>query len=201
MSLLSLAASGNNGSVIMSISKQEATQALADVRLTRSRTVNLQNYRHFAPYMIVWGLVWLVANAITDLLPSQAGNAWLGGVAIGSAASFWLGIRTARADDELRSDGWRWGLTFALILGFFVAVFSVLPPSSGAQTNALISLFWAFVYMLAGAWTGWKIFAVGLAVAAATLCGYFMLESHYALWMALVGGGALLAGGLWLRRI
>ena len=185
----------------MSISKQEAAQALDDVRLARSRTVNLQNYRQFAPYMIVWGLVWLFANAVSDLLPSQADLAWLAGVVIGSIASFWLGIRTARVDDESRSEGWRWGLTFMLILGFFVAVFSVLPPSSGAQTNAFISLFWAFLYMVAGAWSGWKIFAVGLVVAAATLFGYFALESHYALWMALVGGGALLAGGLWLRRI
>jgi hypothetical protein len=184
----------------MSISKQEASQALDEIRLARSRTVNMKNYRQFAPYLIVWGLVWLIANASSDFYPAQSGKAWLAGIVAGSVASFWIGLRTPRDADDRGGDGWRWGLSFALLLGFFIAIFTVLPPVNGAQTNAFISLFWAFVYMVVGTWAGWKIFAVGLVTAAATLFGYFMLEAHYALWMAVVAGGALLAGGLWLRR-
>jgi hypothetical protein len=33
-----------------------------------------------------------------------------------------------------------------------------------------------------------------------TLFGYVTLASHFYLWMAVVGGGALVLAGLWLRR-
>jgi hypothetical protein len=33
-----------------------------------------------------------------------------------------------------------------------------------------------------------------------TIVGFFVLPAIFMLWMAVVGGGALVLGGLWLRR-
>ncbi len=185
----------------MNLSRDEAAQALREIDVARSRTLTMRNYRHFAPFLMLWGVIWLLANATSDIYPAYGGHAWLAGIALGGAGSFWLGMRAGKREGEAGNrDGWRWGLSFAVLLGYFTAVLAVLPGRSGAQSNAFISLFWAFAYMAIGAWVGWRIFAIGLAVAALTLIGYFTLTAHFALWMGVVAGGALIAGGLWLRK-
>jgi len=40
---------------------------------------------------------------------------------------------------------------------------------------------------------------LGLGVTAATLIGYYLLTPYYCLWMAAMGGGALLATGVYIR--
>ncbi len=84
---------------------------------------------------------------------------------------------------------------------YFPVMYVVLGPLAARQTNAFISLFWAFAYMFAGAWVGWRLFAIGAVAAAAVVFGYLAIGAHYYLWMAACGGGTLIAGGLWLRKI
>jgi hypothetical protein len=69
------------------------------------------------------------------------------------------------------------------------------------QINAFISLFWTFAYMVAGIWIGWRLAAIGLVASAAILFAYVALEQHYFLVAGLAGGGSLILGGLWLRRV
>jgi hypothetical protein len=61
----------------------------------------------------------------------------------------------------------------------------------------LASLF----YVLIGLWAGMRFVITGIAVAALTLGGFFYLPAHFLLWMAAVGGGALILAGLWMRNI
>ena len=53
---------------------------------------------------------------------------------------------------------------------------------------------------LLGLWIGWRYTAIGIGIAVLTLVGFFLLPMHFLLWMAGVGGGALILTGLWLRR-
>jgi hypothetical protein len=48
---------------------------------------------------------------------------------------------------------------------------------------------------------GTRYVVSGIAVAALTLAGFFLLKQHFLLWMAAVGGGAMILAGLWLRRV
>jgi hypothetical protein len=97
--------------------------------------------------------------------------------------------------------GRRASLTGVAVLGFFPAMLSVLAPLEPMQGNAFISLFWAFAYMVGGAWLGLRLFITGAVTAVAVLVGYFLLKEHYYLWMAACGGGSLILGGLWLRKL
>ncbi len=45
------------------------------------------------------------------------------------------------------------------------------------------------------------MFITALVTVTAILVGYLLLHEHYFLWMAAFGGGSLLVGGLWLRKI
>jgi len=55
-------------------------------------------------------------------------------------------------------------------------------------------------YVLAGLWWGTRFIVTGIALALLTLGGYFLLREDFLLWMAVVGSGALLLAGVWLRR-
>jgi hypothetical protein len=72
-------------------------------------------------------------------------------------------------------------------------------PETSRQTNAMISIFFPFLYMCGGIWIGWRLFAIGLFTAAMILIGYFYIGGWYDLWMGVFAGGSLIAGGLWLR--
>jgi hypothetical protein len=190
----------------MSIDKSEAALTLAAIDAAGARSTQLQRYRRFAPFMILWGAIWLLANSASELAPGHSGTVWLSLSLLGAAVSYWLGRRQHAAFDEdspraRPGQGWRWMLCFLVIVAFQVAAIAVLPPSDGRQQDTFFSMFWTFLYMAIGAWTGWRLFTIGLAATLLILLGYYGVHSHYFLYMGCVSGGALMAGGLWLRRL
>ena len=84
---------------------------------------------------------------------------------------------------------------------FIAATLAVMAPVSGRQVGAFIPLVVAASYALAGIWCGSRFIVAGAAIAGLTLAGFFLLPAHFNLWMAAVGGGALLLAGLWLRSV
>jgi hypothetical protein len=196
----------------MNLSSDEAARALADIDAAGTRSARLQRYRHFAPHLMLWGGIWLLANTVTDLWPVRAALAWPCLSLAGAAASFWLGARRRGRDAVanaagtgalaagVAADGWRWGLSFAAIIAFQIATMVIVQPQNGRQQNAFISLFWTFLYTVLGVWLGWRLFAIGFAASVLIVAGYFLLAAHFFLYMGVVAGGALIAGGLLLRR-
>ena len=194
----------------MTITKDEAASALSEISAVHHRSATLKNYRYAAPHMMIWGVVWLVANSLSDVYAAQIGRIWPILSFIGGIASFTLGSRMqaqrlgpggsigtiARADH-----GWRSGLTAVVVFAYFSACFAVLPPTSSVQGVAIISLFFTFAYMVFGAWAGLRVFLVGMIASAAILYGYFGVVVHQFLWIGVFAGGALIMGGLWVRKI
>jgi hypothetical protein len=191
----------------MEINKTEAALTLAAIDAAGARSTQLQCYRRFAPFMILWGAIWLLANSVSDLAPEQSGTVWLALTLLGATASWWIGWRQHAAVAEgstprTRLDqGWRWMLCFLVIVAFQVAALAVLSPSDARQQDTFSSMFWTFLYMAVGVWIGWRLFAIGLVATLLILLGYFGVHSHYFLYMGCVSGGALMAGGMWLRRL
>lgn len=193
----------------MVVSKHEAAQALSEIDTVRQRTESMQYYRGAAPHFVIWGGVWLLANSTTALYPALSNTAWPLLIFLGSVLSTWLGIRTGRRyaatmnsqPKHARKSGWQFGATWFAVIAYFIANFALLPDLDAKQGNAYISMFWAFLYTLMGIWTGWRILTVGILTAASILVGYFVITTHYFLWMGLVTGSLLMLGGLWLRKV
>jgi hypothetical protein len=101
--------------------------------------------------------------------------------------------RTGTAD-------WRYGAVALTLFGFFGATFFVMAPVSGRQIAAIIPLAVAAAYVVRGLWWGPRYVITGIVVAALTLAGFVLLKEHFLLWMAGVGGGALILAGLWLKQ-
>ena len=191
----------------MEIDKSEAVLSLAAIDAAGARSTQLQRYRRFAPFLILWGAIWLLANGASDLAPAQAGNVWLALTLLGATASWWVGWRQSAAaavgatPRRGLDQGWRWMLCFLVVITFQTVAIAVLPPMDSRQQSAFVSMFWTFFYMAIGVWTGWRLFTIGLAATLLILLGYYGVHSHYFLYMGCVAGGALIAGGLWLRRL
>lgn len=193
----------------MSLSREDAEKALAEIGAAEQRVGRAHGYADAAPFFILWGAIWAFANLATELRPAWGNWAWLAGIAVGAPLTAWWSIRQARrrgarmrqSGEDPKAFGRKSGLSMAAILLFLVSVLAVTGPLDGRQGNAVISLFWACLYMAAGAWVGWRMFVIGGIAAAIILAAYFGLEQHYYLAMGLGAGGCLIVGGFLLRRI
>jgi hypothetical protein len=191
----------------MNVSKSEAVAALNVIARTDEQMLTLRRYAHMAPFLLVWGLVWVAANTTTDLAPAWSDRAWLLGSGAGLVVSVILGIRIGRrARAQATDSGRRLRTRILIMMGlaictYFPAMFVVLGPMPARQANAFTSLSWVIGYMFAGSLFGWRLFTIGAVAAAAIVFGYLAVEHHYYLWMAACGGGALIAGAAWLSKI
>ena len=166
--------------------------------------------------LIAWGLVWAACYIATHLLvvhggPEAIGTIWMAwavGLAIGAAAMTAIGITHGR-DQPVRSEqarhlghtlGWFW-----CALGLFAIVWlTMLWPWHPLQMNAFLVTLVMFAYVVMGMWLlAPALIVIGIAIAVTTAIGYLLTVlttfAGYNLWMAVSGGGGLIAGGFYLR--
>ena len=199
----------------MSLSIQQAADALQDVARAQRRAAILRGYERGAPHFLLWGTIWLVGFAGTDLFPAHAGLLWLvldvlgigGGFLIVRAAAQAAASASASASAyasaygaNTRQVGWRYAAVGLTFLAFIVATYYVMGAHTVAQFGAFPALLMGLLYTLAGIWRGARWAVVGIAVFALTLVGYVLLGAHFMLWMSVCGGGSLLLTGIWMRR-
>ena len=188
----------------MPLSSQQAAEALRDIRRTERRSANAYGYAAGSPHLILWGAIWAIGYGVVALHPDTAQYpalvyTWPALSALGIASSFWIG-RRMRPVGTSRFD-WRYTGTLAAVMAFVFAVFAVMPPS-GDQMGAFFPLLAALFYALIGIWTkGVRMIVLGGAIATLTLFAFFAEPGLFALCMAVIGGGGLMLGGVWLRSV
>jgi hypothetical protein len=185
----------------MNYSRQQAEAALNDVERAKQRAGIFRGYERGAPQFILWGLIWIVGYGLSDLLPQWSGPVWLILVVCGIVGGYLIG--RAPVDGSMATGAipvWRYMLASAAFFAFMAATYFVMQPHSGAQFGAFPPLVVALIYVLTGIWRGSRWIVAGTVVGALTIIGFALLKEHFMLWMAVVGGGALIVTGLWLKR-
>jgi hypothetical protein len=180
--------------VAMVLSSHDAAGALRDIEAAQAHSAKLHGYARSSPQLLLWGVLWVIGYGLQDLFPAHAGAIWGAIVPVGLIAGF---AALRGAGHEV---GWRYGAVALTLVAFFAAVFLVLWPVNPRQQAALIPLGVAAAYVIIGIWRGPRYVTTGIAVAALTLVGFFLLKQHFFLWMAGVGGAALILAGIWLKR-
>ncbi len=182
----------------MSLTPQDALAALNAVEAADARARASQSNRALAPYLLLWGVIWVIGYSLTGVLPGrQIGPAWLA-LSVAGIAGMILIPRRPVAGAKGR------GLTMvimnAAIFAFVVATYWVMQPTTSAQYSVFPPLLVGLIYMVTGSIRRTRMMWVGMAVFALTVAGYAFLKPVLPFWLAAVGGGGLILGGLWMRQ-
>jgi hypothetical protein len=180
-----------------SITAAEAKSALKDIEKTENRAAASQHGRFAAPHLMIWGVVWGIGY-LAGAIDVSTNWIWaplsIGGV----LASYLIDRRINRG--AVKGFSWRYGASFVAIMVFVVALFSIMRPREYNQIAAFYPLVIGLYYAFMGIWTkGWRMLPLGVALIILTIVGYYFLPEYFLYWMAAVGGGGLILGGLWLR--
>jgi hypothetical protein len=183
----------------MMIDSREASAALNEIEAITRRVRQSKFYRLSSMMMVLWGILVALGNLITFAAPFLAKLAWIGVWVLGVAGTIVAaGMENTRAG--ARTFEYRMLAAYLLFFAFgllWTVGLVHLPPR-------LLGVFWPtyfmLAYVIAGLWFGAALVAIGLGIAALTLIGYFFAGAWFDLWMAVVNGGGLVLGGLWMRR-
>ena len=199
----------------MTLSPNEAADALRDMAAIETRSRRVYGYREASPHLILWGILWWAGYGLSEPWPHRALAIWIPIVVIGLAATFAISLSNARrrdahvdrvADPKRRPEvaRVRWGFLGMVLtaFAFIAATLAVMAPVTSRQVGAFIPLVVAASYAVVGLWQGLRFIVAGVVIAGLTLGGFFLLPpADFALWMAGVGGGALILAGCWFRRV
>lgn len=184
----------------MTITKQDAESALQQVELTSDRAREFRSYGRAAPHFFVWGAVWVSGYVGNALFSQQAGPVWWVAATLGILGSYIVWRVHSKAEGR---QNWRFPAFVLLFFVFVQATFYVLKPESVRAIATFPALTIAAAYIATGLLGRLRIAATGLVIGCATIGGFALLGSDFAfyLWMGIVGGGALIAMGLWLKYL
>ena len=187
----------------MPVDRSEARTLLRDVEGTEKRVREFLVYSHTGDQLILWGVLWAIGYAGTHLLASHAPQLivvlWFGVIAIGALASVAIVARSRRSRAEPKPPlDIRPGIAVFATL-FFIWFWIYLGHLGWREQVAFAPTLFGTVFFVAGLWAGRLLSICGTAVVAVTLAGYVWSGDWFDIWMAVVGSGALIGAGLWLR--
>jgi hypothetical protein len=181
------------------IDSKEATEALSEINAIARRVRQSQIYNLSSLSLIMWGALVFAGHLAEHALPRSALLIWLAVAVVGIAGSFAITPATQFPSLLLISAA-RFLIAFLLYLGFGYLWTLGLAHFNARQMDTFWPLYFMLMYTIAGLWFGLAFVAIGLGVAALTLIGYFFIADGFHLWMAVVNGGGMMLGGLWMRR-
>lgn len=183
----------------MHLSPHEAASALAHVEDARA-TMRHVIRAHRGHYQLwIWGFSW-VAMPLTAYIWGDYAARYFTLICFACAIpSAWVGFtqaRQIRIPPNLRI----MGAVGALVI--FAALFPfVLRAKLDVRTSyAYLCLVAMQAYVIAGIWTDSYLLWVGIIVTALLLAGIFFFPGMFWLWMAVFGGGSLIATGFYVRH-
>jgi hypothetical protein len=184
----------------MTVDPDDAAASLRDVASVERRMREAMAYARSSSILMYWGMLVVVGYLFNHVDPPHAGKAWAAIIGLGVIGTIGMRVQMKRAAGESL---WDMRINYAmLVLVAYGIVWSiVLGPLGPREMGVFWPTLFMFGYIVAGLWLGHFFIYCGLAVTALTMVGYFWLGPWFYLWMAAVGGGGLIAGGIWLRRV
>jgi hypothetical protein len=153
-------------------------------------------------FLIVWGVMWLLGFLGSQFLPqATSGYAWMILDTLGGILSAIIGIRMGRGvrSSSPTTSGKRIGIFWSLLFLYCFAAVAISWPADGKQLAMYIILFVMVGWIAMGLLLSFASVWPSLIITALALVGYFLLPGIFYLWMAILGGGGMIALGLYIR--
>ncbi|HEY3795235.1 MAG TPA: hypothetical protein VGM09_25695 [Bradyrhizobium sp.] len=181
------------------IDSREASEALSDINEIAQRVRQSTIYNLASLMMVTWGVLVFAGNVSSFLLPRLGGLIWLGVYVVGIAgSSLFSAMDYPRTG--IRSFDIRMLVALLLFISFGIFTGNWLGHFTPRQLGTFWAIYFMLVYTIAGLWFGRAFVVIGVGVTVLTLIGYFLVGAWFEPWMAVVNGGGLILGGLWMRR-
>lgn len=181
------------------IDSQQASEALADINEIVRRVRQSRIYQISSLIITMWGVL-LFATYITNYAwPRQGYTIWTVANLIGFAISIAIGVIT-NIRTGIQPFPIRLLITYLLIVAFGIFCSVLLGHFGPRQIITFWALYVMLFYAIAGLWFGYAFIVIAVCTAILTLIGYYYIGAAFLLWMAVVHGGGLILGGLWMRR-
>ena len=94
-------------------------------------------------------------------------------------------------------------ITLALAISLFIGATNfVFQPATPLPYLVFPALITALIYVLLGALLGLpRYVAIGAVMFLVTMAGFVYAKPYLPFWIAVAGGGGLILGGLWMRKV
>jgi hypothetical protein len=181
------------------IDSKQATEALTDIESVVRRVRQSRIYNFSSLMLIMWGALVFAGYVASYIWPGMNGVHWLVLDVIGLAGSLAIGAST-RQRAGVNTFSTRFLAAFVLFVVFGCILSIGVGQLRPRQMDAFWPIYFMMVYTIVGLWFGYAFVAIGVGITALTLIGYFFAGDWFHLWMAVVDGGGLVLGGLWMRR-
>jgi hypothetical protein len=148
---------------------------------------------------IIWGVVWLVGYLGSQLLPgSTSGYLWLVLDTFGIVGTVIAILRQGR---RVRSEqGWRLGAFWVLLMLHGGLLMWVVWPITGERYLLFATLLVSMGYSLIGLWISTPLAVIGITISFLAIIGWLLVPALLGYWLALVGGGGLIAAGIYVLK-
>jgi len=178
----------------MNITPDEAGEALAAIEKMVRKTKKSISSSGAYIFLIIWGVIWFFGFLSSHFFPGEtSGKVWIILDIIGGILSQLPKIKV-----DISNEGF---ITRSESLLFRRSKSRCLfSPVDGKTTAMIIILFvtvgWIAMGLLLSTTSVWW----GLALTALALFGYFLLPDIFYIWMGILGGGGMIALGIYIRN-
>lgn len=186
----------------MNLSPSEAEEALAAIQIVMQKTRHSIVSSGTYITLIVTGIVWLVGFVSTQFLSAEViGYVWTGLSIFGTVLGTVWGFRMAKRvrNPATAATARRVGLYWLFLVFFCIVTIAVAWPLDGKQATVLIVLFAMIGHLAMGLLLSFSAVWWPLPITVLVLISYFLLPSLFYLWMGVLGGGGMIALGLYIR--
>jgi hypothetical protein len=186
----------------MNISPTEAEETLVAIQKISQKTRHAIASSGTYITLIATGVVWLIGFACTQFLSGEIlGYIWIGLSILGGILGTILGFRLAPRvrNPSASATAKRAGIFWLLLILYGIATILIVRPTDGKQATMLIILFIMIGQLSMGLLVSFSSVWWALPITGLALIGYFLLPGIFYLWMAILGGGGMIAFGLYIR--
>jgi hypothetical protein len=186
----------------MNISPNEAEEALDAIQKVTQKTRHSIASSGTYITLIATGIVWFVGFLCTQFLTGAiVAYIWIGLSIVGTIVGTILGFqRGKRVRSPSFNEPAKRGTIFWLLLIFYaIAAVAVARPTDGKQVTMFVILFTMIGQSAMGLLVSFSITWWTLPIAILALVGYFLLPNYFYLWMAVLGGGGMIAFAVYIR--
>lgn len=186
----------------MNISPDEAKEELTAIQNITQKTRHSLASSGAYTFLIITGIIWMVGFLSTQFLAGKiVVYIWIGTSVLGSALSVWLGTRMGSRfrGPSTTIYAKRIGIFWLLLVFYGVAVITIAHPTDGKQVTMLVILFIMIGQLAMGLLLSFSSTWWALPITALALVGYFVVPGFFYLWMAVLGGGGMIALAIYIR--